>query len=107
MKERKFMGYSLVNRMRNGEKSAIIEGLLHRGSIFRMNAIGFSSMIEDADADIVHEIQKLKDDSVMLDGYRVSDFAIAALSLMGVEEYKGDQKQVKDLITSKFDFLRD
>ena len=100
------MANSLVERMRTGEKQAIIEGLSHQGAIYRMNAISFSSICKIKDVEVEMRIKDLKDDDVMLDGYSVSDFAHAALELMEVETYTGNKPSVKDLIKSKFDFLK-
>lgn len=100
------MANSLIERMQRGEKQAIIEGLLHKGAIYRMNAISFSSICKLKDAEVETRIKDLKDDNIVLDGYSVSDFAHAALELMAVEIYTGNKPAVKELINSKFDFLK-
>lgn len=100
------MANSLIERMRKGEKQAIIDGLSHSGAIYRMNAIAFSSLSRIKDAEVEKRIQELKEDDIILDGYSVSDFALAALDLMKVESYAGNKRSVKNLIDSKFDFLK-
>ena len=37
-------------------------------------------------------------------GYTVSDFAIAALDVLGIEQYKGNEENIKAIIESKFEF---
>ena len=95
----------LIEKMRSGNKAATIEGLFHGGAIFRMDAIGYSAIFHYDDTEIIARIRHLKDDLVTLDGYSVSDFAHAALDIMGVEPYCGDKITIKNLIELKFDFL--
>lgn len=100
------MANSLISRMRNGEKAAIMEGLSHSGAIYRMNAISFLSIFGVKDTDTTNKLKELKKDRVMLDGYSVADFAMAALDLMKIERYSGNDEPVKNLIQSKFEFLK-
>lgn len=100
------MANNLIDRMRKGEKEAIMDGLLHSGAIYRMNAISFSAISGIKDSEIKKKIKELKNDEVVLDGYSVSDFALAALDMMKVEPYSGNKIIVKKLIDSRFDFLR-
>lgn len=105
-KGEKFMANSLIEKMKKGEKQAIIDGLSHSGAIYRMNAISFSSIFNVRDDEVKERIKSLKDDDITLDGYSVSDFAMAALDLMKIEKYTGGKASVKNLIDSKFDFLQ-
>lgn len=100
------MASSLVAKMRVGEKEAIIGGLSHAGAIYRMNAIAFSSIHKIKDIEVQKMIKRLKDDETFLDGYSVSQFAVAALDIMNIEKYTGDNSNIKNLIASKFEFLR-
>ena len=100
------MANSLIDRMRKGEKKAILDGLSHSGAIYRMNAISFFAISRIQDAEIESKIMELKNDDTVLDGYSVSDFASAALDLLGIETYTGNKALVKDLIESKFEFLK-
>ena len=100
------MANSLIEKMRKGEKQAIIDGLSRSGAIYRMNAISFSSIHKIKDAEVEKRIKALKEDDIILDGYSVSDFALAALDLMKVEKYTGDKRSVLNLIASKFEFLK-
>lgn len=100
------MANSLIDKMREGKKQAIIDGLSHSGAIYRMNAISFSSICKIRDTEVEKMIKDLKNDNIILDGYSVSDFAFAALDLMKVEKYTGDKPSVKKLIKSKFEFLQ-
>lgn len=100
------MANSLIDRMKKGEHSAIMDGLSHSGAIYRMNAISYSVISGVENTDVENKIKELKKDGVMLDGFSVADFASAALDLMEVEAYTGNSASVKSLIDSNFDFLR-
>ena len=45
------------------------------------------------------------DDSVFWNNYVVSDFAIAALHLLGIDHYAGDRNEICGLINNKLDIL--
>ena len=100
------MANELIAKMKKGDKNAIISGLSHNGAIYRMNAISFSALHNIQDADVKKKITELTDDDISLDTYSVSDFAYAALDVMGIALYKGNSDSVKRLIESKFEFLK-
>ena len=37
-------------------------------------------------------------------GVQISEFAKASLDILGIKEYRGDEKRIKDMIESKFEF---
>jgi hypothetical protein len=94
----------LMKQMHAGDESAVRKGLNHSGGLFRLNGIICATLFNYVDEDILDRIKALKDDHESFDGYSVSDFAIAALSLLGIEEYKGDSKKINSLIEVKFMF---
>ena len=52
-------------------------------------------------------IKQLSDDnSVFWNTYLVSDFAQAAMHILGIEKYEGGRDEIKNLIDSKLIFLR-
>ena len=99
------MANELISRMISGEREAIMRGLAHPGAIYRMNAIGQVYLNNMRDAEIIDKLMELKSDDIMLDGYTVGDFAVAALHNYGIEKYEGDKRTLKELIESKFGFL--
>ena len=72
--------------MISGEREAILKGLSHPGAIYRMNAIGQVYLNNMRDAEIIEKLKVLKADDVMLDGYTVGDFAVAALHNFGMKD---------------------
>ena len=71
-----------------------------------MNAIGFFVVTGIRSVEIEQRIKELREDDAVLDGFSVSDFAIAALHLAGVEKYAGSKTCVEKLIVCRFDFLK-
>lgn len=95
-----------IEGMRRGDGKILLDALPHQGSIYRMNAIAFSCICKADNAQIAEKIRKLKGDNAILDGYSVSDFAKAALDIMQIEKYSGDNVRIRNLIESGFVFLR-
>ena len=100
------MANKLIDDMRKGDRRAILDGLFHPGAIYRMNAIGFSVVTGIRSVEIEQRIKELREDGAVLDGFSVSDFAIAALHLIGAEKYAGSKPRVKKLIACRFEFLK-
>ncbi len=95
----------LLNRVKNGDEKAIIIALKHKGAIYRINAlinIVRHSIVDSSK--IIELVYQLLEDGIILDGYKVSDFAYATLDLIGIESYCGDNSKVKALIDSRFEF---
>ena len=95
---------TLLQRMKKGNKSAILEGLRHPGALFRINGIINVERYGLKDEEIIDYILDLKCDKISFDGYSVSDFAISALDLLDLEKYNGNDVAIKQLIESKFEF---
>ena len=100
------MAKIIIERMRNGDREAVIKCLSCQGAIYRMDAIAFASLNNMKDAEIIEKLMELKKGRVFLDGYTVGDFAVAALDNLGIEKYTGDDRRMKELIESGFAFLR-
>lgn len=94
----------LLQRMKKGDKSAILEGLRHSGALFRINGIMNAERYSLKDKEIIDSILNLKCDKISFDGYSVSDFAISALDLLNLEKYEGNDVAIKQLIESRFEF---
>ncbi|MCD8354451.1 MAG: hypothetical protein LUC47_09105 [Clostridiales bacterium] len=96
---------ALVKRMNSeGRPEDILAGLTHKGALIRINGIINAVCYSFKTPETVSLIKNLKNDNITFDTYSVSDFAIAALDIMGVEKYNGNRKQIVDLIGSRFDF---
>lgn len=97
----------LISEMNAGSIGAILEGLQYRGILYRINGICNSVKYNIIDANIIRELEKLMNDERTIYGYSISDFAYAALDLLGLRKYLGERLQVREFIVSKFDFWMD
>ncbi len=75
-----------------------IDKLGNAGAAFRLNGIMECIDNGKASEEEVDIIRKMKNDSVILAGRPLSVYAYAALDLLGVEEYSGNDMDVKDFI---------
>ena len=94
----------IVKNMSLGDKSAILKGLSHKGALVRMNSIAFAVSFRCTDESIIREIRKLKKDDAFVMGYFVSQFAISALHVLGIEAYEGNDEKIIEIIESEFIF---
>lgn len=98
------MESDLIVKVQKGEKNAVITALNHKGAIYRINGIINAARYSLIFPEIIDKILKLCNDNTFLDGYTVSDFAEAALELIGYKKYAGNNQSVHQLIESKFLF---
>lgn len=104
------MGYNLsvlqtiVSNMAVGNEEAILYGLQHKGALIRVNGIINAVKYQCVNDEVSKIIYQLKDDMNIVEGYSVSQFAIAALHILKIETYTGDNEQINDLIEYEFDF---
>lgn len=94
----------LFEMIKSGDENAILRGLSHPGAIYRVNAAINAVRFEVKKFQVKVYLDRMKADNVVVNGYRVSEFAYAALDLLGMERYSGNEPKTKALIKSKFDF---
>ena len=94
----------LIKKIQAGDWSAIMQGLSHIGAFYRINATINAVRYEVRDPVVKIYLDRLKEDQIVMNGYRVSEFAISALDILGFERYNGNDLRIKRLIDSKFDF---
>ena len=93
-------------KMMNGVRYAIAEGLTSKSAYIRLNALQWAAYYNVADPAVIAKIKDLKTDNDSDMGYMVSDFAIAALVVLGAEKYRGKDKDLINLINN-FVFQKD
>lgn len=96
-----------IKAMRLGDKKAILWGLQCKGLHFRTNAIVCAVMYNITDNDIVNAIKQLKSDTYTSIGTSASGCAYAALDMLGIEKYTGDDREVEGYLNCKFDFYKE
>lgn len=94
----------LFEQIQTGDSSAIMQGFLHPGAIYRVNAIINAVKYEMQEPAIKIYLDRLKADNVIINGYKVSEFAVSALDILGLEKYSGNDIRVRRLIKSEFKF---
>lgn len=94
----------LLEDIQHGKPSSIVKGLVHPGAFYRVNAIICAGRYKITDPPIKLYLDRLKTDDLIMNGYKVSDFAIAALDILKLEPYVGGDLRIRALIKSKFEF---
>lgn len=96
---------ALINRMHNGEVSAILTGISSGSDILNLNAIITGTRIGLDDNSFILKVKALKNSDAVLLGTHLSHVAKAALDVLKIEEYSGDNKLIKELIDTRFVWL--
>ena len=94
----------LLKNGQNGDEASILELLNHKGAIYRINGIINSVRHKMSCKKIVDRIKSLCEDNISIDGYFVSEFAFAALDLLGESHYDGTNSKINNLISCKLEF---
>ncbi len=97
------VGQKLIDDMWDGKKEAVIKGLEHGGALYRVNGIINAARYQMTSSDIVQLIASLLDDKVEIMGYKVYEFAVAALDVLGYKKYDVDDENIMRMILCKFD----
>lgn len=107
-KGRAYMAKPDLEKVYAGDKNSIISAMLCEASFYRMNGIVEAVKHGFKEPAIVRQIQNLTTDNTgtltLTGGYTVSDFALAALHVLGIEAYGGNKENVRAIIDSKFGF---
>ena len=95
-----------IQNMIDGDRDAIIGGFTSSTYVLRVNASIQSVLHQMKDKKTESKLWYLKNDDTYVfarnAGFRVSDFACAALHLLGFAQYEGADRAVIALINSKF-----
>ncbi len=97
-----FYSQEFINDIHKGIEKNVGLALEQDGAIFKVNGIFSAVNHKIKSQNIVDKIKELKSDNTVISGYFVSDFAVAALDVLGIEKYNGNVEKIKDLIGSKF-----
>lgn len=81
-----------------------IKMLYRDGSFDKFNGIIECVKSNLKTAEIIERLKELKNDTTTIAGHPIADFSMAALDILGIEKYDGDDNSIKQLIESKFDF---
>lgn len=94
-----------VVQIPNMPDTEIIKALSHENVIVRVKAICEVVRRHLIDADTTKAVKALKDDSTSFwNQYLVEDFAVAALDILGIEMYQGQNERIIALVKSRLYF---
>lgn len=95
-------------KMYQGNETEILNALTNKASLYRVNGIMAAVQNNKKNNAILKQIDLLRFDNSFLFGQnvgpKIAEFAIAALHLLGQKQYKGQNKNILDLISSKMEF---
>lgn len=90
----------IIEEMQKGNRKAIVEAIESSSPILQLNGLMFASKYSVYEASEAVRKLDCKDNKFM--GTPLSNFKTATMHLLDIAEYKGDEKQIKDMIKSKF-----
>lgn len=90
----------------NGNKDDILNSLKYGSAYYKLLSISCAVTHKINSIDIINAIKELKNDNSAFNSMVVSQFAIGALDVIGVEKYKGKNKTILSLISSEFGFVK-
>lgn len=94
-----------IDAMYKGNKEIIIEGIFSKSQIVVANAIIAGAQQSIKEPKFVAELKNLVNDTeIVLMGIPVSSIATAALDILGIIKYKGNDEYIQSLISSKLAF---
>ena len=80
------------------ERKKVISNLKSDGAWYRCRGIIYAAKQDMGDQEIVKLLKGLKGDPIWFAGRKVGWYAIAALEVLGVEKYTGDDHLVKEFV---------
>ena len=104
-KSKIFSGLSIRDQMMSGQVPVILENLTSDNSLGNVLAIGalVKNKIRTPETD--NALKQLKGKDVFEFCTNVSHLAYAALDVLAIEKYTGNDKMIHDIIESQFNFV--
>ena len=100
----KDLNYKIATMYRGG-KEEILKGIYDEKQIIVVNAIIAGTQQKIRDDAFVDQLNQIADDfETKMLNIPLSFFAIAALDILGIKTYNGDDEHIKIMIDSKFSF---
>ena len=87
-----------IRMMMLGNRSEIVRGLNSENKCLRLDGLLWAAYHEINDEKVIERIRELKSDEESAMGFKVCDYAIAALDVLGIERYQGNDDRLSDLI---------
>ncbi len=80
------------------EENIIIDLLSSSGAAYRGQGIALCIKRKNVSPEIADILKSLKNDNICVLGRPLSSYAIAALDILNIERYQGDDADIQDLI---------
>lgn len=80
------------------EESNILKLLSNSGAAYRGQGIALCIKEKNVSLEEAERLKSLKNDNVYVLGRPISSYAIAALDILNIEKYKGNDTDIRDLI---------
>ena len=93
-----------IDEIHNGSVKAIMDGITSSSPIEFLNAMIFGTRLGIVNAKFIESVKNAENNETVMMGVQISEFAKASLDILGIKEYRGDEKRIKDMIESKFEF---
>lgn len=94
-----------IEAMYKGDKETILKGISSKTQIMVANAVIAGTQQGITDTVFVDELKKLVSNTeIILMGIPISNIAIAALDILGITKYNGNDEYIESLIISKLKF---
>lgn len=95
-----------IKRIHEEDNNGLLSAINDSNIILRVKAICEAAGRKNSYTTFQPAIEEAKlDERVFWNQYRVCDFAIAALDVMGLQKYKGKNEVINGLIQSKLQFF--
>ena len=86
---------------RSGNLSAIMDGFMSDGALYRFQAICGAVNHNVFNDSVKNQLIRMTNDGTVIMGYSISQLAIAALDRFGIAKYSGNDETVKRLIQAE------
>ncbi|MBP0954104.1 MAG: hypothetical protein J6M90_00510 [Oscillospiraceae bacterium] len=95
----------LINRITSGDSDAIIAGIQDNSPIVQLNALIYGTKAKIQNSVFVNSLKSLIGSRAVFFGVPMEKYVLAALDVLGVQNYQGDDDFVLRLIHSDFQIV--
>jgi hypothetical protein len=93
-----------IDAMYSGDKEMILESIRSETPILILNAIISGTQQKIRDEKYIDGLRMATLNNIALLNVKISELAVAALDVLGIEEYHGDDQRITSYIESAFNF---
>lgn len=95
----------IIDRMKEGHIEAVLYGIKSDVPILNFNAVAYGAKYQCHEKEFIDALKnKFINSDITFFGMEMKSFVIAALDVLNVQKYTGNDTFIKQLITYKFQF---